>query len=91
MPEYLRVKQIDTGHELSVTRAMYDFAPDAYAVLDKKPATNRAGNPLPAKHKTTVRKAAAKKAAATRSTNSATKKSADADVAGQSAENQKEI
>ena len=61
MPEYLRVKQKDTGHELSVTKAMYDFAPDAYEVLDK-PATDAGGNPNRAKHKTTVAKAAAKRA-----------------------------
>lgn len=76
MPEYLRVKQIDTGHELSVTRAMYDFAPDAYQVLKDKPATDAGGNPHRTKHKTTV----AKKVAA----NSATRE------AGQSTDTDKE-
>ena len=91
MPEYLRVKQRDTGHELSVTRSRYDFAPDAYDVLEKKPATNRAGIPVRAKLKTTVGKAAAKKTAAKRSTNSATKETAStADEAGQSADTEKE-
>lgn len=61
MPDYLRVKQSDTGHELTVSRSMYDFAPDSYSVLDK-PATDAGGNPLPPKHKTSVSTEAAKKA-----------------------------
>lgn len=60
--EYLRVKQVETGHELSISQAQYDFAPDGYEVLDK-PATDAGNNPLPAKNKTTVAdQAAAKKA-----------------------------
>lgn len=91
MTHFIRVKQIDTGHELSVTQAMYDFAPDSYDVLDKKPATNSAGVPLPAKYKTTVKNAAAKKTAAKRSTNSATHETAPSvDDAGQSADTEKE-
>lgn len=90
MPDYLRVKQKDTGHELSVTRAMYDFAPDAYDVLEKS-ATNSAGVPLRPKYKTTVNKAAAKKTATSRSTNSApTQTATPADEAGQSADTEKE-
>lgn len=58
-PTYLRVKQKETGSELSVTQAMYDFAPDGYDLLEKKSATDAGGNPLPPKHKTTVAKAAA--------------------------------
>jgi len=65
MTEYLRVKQIDTGHELSISRTMYDFAPDAYEVIEdeKKPATDAGNNPLPWKPKTTVSTEAAKKKA----------------------------
>lgn len=63
MPDYIRVKQKDTGHEVSILQSMYDFAPDAYMVLDK-PATNAGGDVLPPKFKTTVTdEAAAKKKA----------------------------
>lgn len=92
MPDYLRVKQRDTGHELTVTRAMYDFAPDAYDVLDK-PATDRGGAPLREKHRTTVAKqAAAKKAVAPRPPNSATPEPVAPAAAdpGQSADTEKE-
>lgn len=91
MPDYLRVKQRDTGHELSVTQAMYDFAPDSYDVLDDKPATNSGGAPLPAKYKTTVAKAAERKTTANRPANSATQDAADiADDSGQQADTEKE-
>lgn len=60
MQTYLRVKQIETGHELTVSQSMYDFAPDGYEVLDK-PATDSGNNPLPPKHKTSVSSEAAKK------------------------------
>lgn len=66
--DYLRVKQNDTGHELTVSQTVYDFAPTAYEVLRDKPATDSGGNPLPAKYKTTVDKSAtAKKATSGRS------------------------
>lgn len=58
---YVRVKQVETGHELSVPRSHYEANQDGYRLLDK-PATHAAGDPLPAKHKTTVTKAAEKKA-----------------------------
>lgn len=59
MPEYLRVKQADTGHELSLPREHVEaVGDDAYTVLDK-PAVDEGGVPLPAKYKTTVAKAAA--------------------------------
>lgn len=90
MPEYVRVKHKVNGSESSIFRNQYDFAPDEFDLLDK-PAVNSGGQPLPAKHKTTAKKAAAKKTAATRSTNSASKESANsADEAGQSAETKKE-
>lgn len=61
MQTYLRVKQTETGHELSLSQTQYDFAPDAYEVLEK-PATDAGGNPHPPKYKTSVATAAAKKA-----------------------------
>lgn len=62
MQTYLRVKQNDTGHELSVSQTQYDFAPDTFTVLEEKPSTDAGGNPLPPKYKTSVAEAAAKKA-----------------------------
>lgn len=56
--EYLRVVQKDTGHELTVSRTMYDFAPRSYDLLKDEAATDAGNNPLPPKH------AAAKKTAA---------------------------
>lgn len=83
VPQYVRVKHRVNGSESSIIRTQYDFAPDEFDLLNK-PATNSGGQPLPAKHKTTASKAAAKKTAANRSTNSATNE------AGQSAETPKE-
>lgn len=62
MPEYVRVKHKDTGTEVSIFRHMYDFAPDAYELLDKS-ATNAGGDPLPPKPKTSVAKKAAERKA----------------------------
>lgn len=67
--EYLRVKQTETGHELTVSRTQYDFAPDAFEVVDK-PATDAGNNPLPPKYKTSVSKEAAKKAGSGQRANS---------------------
>lgn len=61
MTEYLRVKQTETGHELTVSRTAYEFAPETYEVLDK-PATDAGSNPLAPKYKTSVATAAEKKA-----------------------------
>jgi hypothetical protein len=55
--EYLRVVQKDTGHELTVSRTQYDFAPKAFEVLKDEAATDAGNNPLPPKF------AAAKKTA----------------------------
>lgn len=49
MPEYVRVKQVETGHELSVPQGHYDAVSDGYKLLDK-PAVDSAGDPLPSKH-----------------------------------------
>jgi hypothetical protein len=56
MSEFIRVRQIETGHELSVPKSHAD-ATDGYEVLDK-PATDSAGDPLPPKYRTTVAEAA---------------------------------
>lgn len=49
MPEYVRVKQKGTGHELSVVASAVDANPDAYTRLDKA-ATKADGTPLPPKY-----------------------------------------
>jgi len=74
MPGYVRVKQADTGHELSVPVEHFDAAPDgAYKRIDKD-ATYPGGDPLPVKYKTTVAKqAAVKKGTASRAAATATK------------------
>lgn len=48
--EYLRVLQKDTGHELTVSRTQYDFAPKSYDLLQDEDATDAGNNPLPPKH-----------------------------------------
>jgi hypothetical protein len=63
MTTYVRVKQNETGHELSLSLTQYEWAPDAYELLASKDATDAGGNPLPAKYKTTVAKSAAAKRA----------------------------
>lgn len=60
MPEYVRVRDKDTGHHLSILRSQLDRRPDAYVEL-KQDATYLDGTPLPAKHKTSVASAAANK------------------------------
>lgn len=46
MPEYVRVKDKDTGHHYTVLAAEAEANPDAYQVL-KQPAVNENGDPLP--------------------------------------------
>lgn len=60
MPEYVRVRDRETGHHLSIRRSQFDRRPDAYVEL-KQDATYADGTPLPAKHKTSVSSEAAKK------------------------------
>ena len=60
MSDYVRVSQVGTGHELSVPAAHYEANPEAYSVLKGKPATDVAGDPLPAKHKQTLPPAGSK-------------------------------
>lgn len=45
--EYLRVMQKETGHELTVSRTQYAFAPEAYELLEDQDATDAGNNPLP--------------------------------------------
>ena len=61
MAEYVRVRDKETGHHYSVTRARLERSPELFAEL-KQPATHPNGTPLPPKFKTTVRKAAEKQA-----------------------------
>lgn len=56
--EWVRVLQKDTGHELTISRSMYDFAPRSYDLLKDEDATDSGNNPLPPTY------AAAKKTAA---------------------------
>lgn len=62
MPEYVRVRQAETGHHITITRANLDRAPSEAYVELKQAATDLAGNPLPPKYKTTVSAEAEKKA-----------------------------
>lgn len=61
MPEYVRVKDKQTGHEFSLPDGSFD--PEAVTIL-KKDAVDAGGSPLPVKHKTTVADAAASKSGA---------------------------
>jgi hypothetical protein len=74
MPDYVRVRDNQTGHHVTILRSQFDRSPDGWTEL-KQDATYADGSPLPPKHKTTVSNEAAKKS----NTN-----------AGQSAEPQKE-
>lgn len=62
MPEYVRVKQAETGHEISIAAERVESLGAAVTVLKDKDAVDTAGVPLPPKYKTTVDQAAAKKA-----------------------------
>lgn len=57
---YVRVKQVDTGHEISVPESHYKAQADAYELLEK-PAEDLGGEPLQRKYKTTVSTEAARK------------------------------
>lgn len=47
MPEFIRVKSTDTGHEKSIPA---ESSLEGWEVLKNKPATNADGTPLPDKH-----------------------------------------
>ena len=53
MPEYVRVRDKETGHHYSVTRKRFDANPDLWQEL-KQPAVDEGDALLPPKHKTTV-------------------------------------
>lgn len=63
MPEYVRVKDRETGHHYSVTRERFDRSPELFQEL-KQDATDSVGDPLPPKYKTTVAASATVKQAA---------------------------
>lgn len=58
MPEYVRVKDKQTGHEFSLPEGSFD--PEAVTTLEKD-AVDPGGAPLPVKYKTTVAEAAGSK------------------------------
>ena len=59
MSDFIRVRDKDTGHEYTIRERR--FKDGAQTKLDKD-AVGASGEPLPPKHKTTVTKAADKKA-----------------------------
>ena len=61
MPDYIRVRMNDAGHEITIRADRFDK--DAATKLDK-PALGPNGLPLPPKYRTTVTKAAARKTSA---------------------------
>ena len=62
MSEYVRARDKETGHHVSVLRAQYDLNADAWELL-KTDATHADGTPRAPKHKTTVADAAGSKSA----------------------------
>lgn len=60
MSEYVRVRDLETGHHLSVLRKHFERAGEALTELEQ-PATYADGTPLPVKHKTSVSIETAKK------------------------------
>ena len=67
MPEYVRVRDKETGHHYSITRERFDRTPDLWQEL-KQDAADAAGAPLPPKYKTTVSAETAKRAATSANT-----------------------
>ena len=63
MPEYVRVRDKETGHHVSILRAQYDRNPEAWQEV-KGPAAYADGTPRRPKHKTTVDQKAAENTAA---------------------------
>lgn len=63
MSKMVRVKQTETGHELSVDSEWAERFAEGYDVLDK-PAVSSTGDPLPPKYRTSVSSEAEKKKAA---------------------------
>lgn len=63
--DFVRVKDNKTGHEFSWPTHLVDAAEGGFTKTDK-PAVDRSGAPLPPKHKTTVKKAAASRTSASK-------------------------
>lgn len=61
-PEYVRVRDKETGHHYSVTRERYDRTPNLWDEL-KSDAVEPNGDPVPMKPKTSVSKKATGKTA----------------------------
>lgn len=53
MPEFVRVRDKETGHHVSIPVARYDRERDLWQAL-KQPATDAGGTALPPKHKSSV-------------------------------------
>ena len=58
--EYVRVRQNDTGHHISIPRSQFNLDKSGLTEL-KQDATFADGTPIPPKHHTTVETSAAKK------------------------------
>ena len=69
MPEYVRVRDKETGHHLSIPRAQFEREGDVWQEL-KQPATDAAGEPLPPKYHTSVSSETEKKASQPAATSS---------------------
>lgn len=50
MTEYVRVRDLGTGHVYSLIKSSYDADPEPYELLADEPATDVSGRPLPAVH-----------------------------------------
>lgn len=61
MPEYVRVRDKETGHHVTLLRSQFERESDLWQEL-KQPATDSAGDPLPPKHHTSVSAETEKKA-----------------------------
>lgn len=61
MLDYVRVRDKETGHHLSILRSQYERESDLWQEL-KQPATDSGGNPLQPKYHTSVSNEAEKKA-----------------------------
>lgn len=62
MADLLRVKDRETGHHMTITKARYDRDPSLWQEL-KSPATYADGTPVPPKYRTSVAASAAEKKA----------------------------
>ena len=61
MPEYVRVRDKETGHHVTLLRSQFEREASLWQEL-KQPATDTAGDPLPPKYHTSVSNESGKKA-----------------------------